>query len=401
MWIVIVIGALIVLTVIYDLCQRKHTILRNYPIVGHFRYWLERFGPELRQYIVTNNNEERPFSRDQRRWVYASAKQENNYFGFGTDKDLELSPNHLVIKHAAFPISSLRPEDPAYDPLHMIDVAKILGGYRDRKHKFRPKSVISVSAMSFGSLSATAVESLNRGCQATGCLHNTGEGGISPYHLKGGNLIWQLGTGYFGARNADGTFSQQHFLDAIEQARGKVKAIEIKLSQGAKPGLGGMLPAAKVSPEIAKIRDIPVGKDCASPASHSAFANVDEMLDFVEQLADVSGLPVGIKSAVGETEFWDDLINQVQNTDRCVDFITIDGSEGGTGAAPLAFSDHVALPFKQAFASVFKKFELAGIAHNIVFGGSGKLGFPEISLLAIALGCDMINVAREPMLAIG
>ena len=401
MWIVIVIGALIAITAIYDLCQRKHTILRNYPVVGHLRYWLERFGPELRQYIVTNNNEERPFSRDQRRWVYASAKQENNYFGFGTDKDLELSPNHLVIKHAAFPISSPRPEDPAYDSLQMINVAKILGGYRNRKYQFRPKSIISVSAMSFGSLSATAVESLNRGCKATGCLHNTGEGGISPYHLNGGNLIWQLGTGYFGARNADGTFSQRHFLDAIEQARGKVKAIEIKLSQGAKPGLGGMLPAAKVSPEIAKIRGIPVGKDCASPASHSAFANVDEMLDFVEQLADISGLPIGIKSAVGETEFWDDLISYAQNTDRCVDFITIDGSEGGTGAAPLAFSDHVALPFKQAFASVFKKFELAGIAHNIVFAGSGKLGFPETSLLALALGCDMISIAREPMMAIG
>lgn len=175
----------------------------------------------------------------------------------------------------------------------------------------------------------------------------------------------QLGTGYFGASNANGTFSQQHFLDVIGQAKGKVKAIEIKLSQGAKRGLGGMLPAAKVSAEIAKIRGIPVGKDCVSPSSHSAFANVDAMLDFVEHLADLSGLPIGIKSAVGESEFWDDLITQVQDTERCVDFITIDGSEGGTGAAPLAFSDHVALPFKQAFTAVFKKFELAGIAHNI------------------------------------
>jgi len=400
-WLLLILAILLIMVAVHDVIQRRHTILRNYPIVGHFRYWLEKVGPELRQYIVTNNNEERPFSRDQRRWVYASAKLENNYFGFGTDKDLELSPNHLVIKHAAFPISSPRPDDPAYDPHHMIDVAKILGGYRQRKHQFRPKSIIGVSAMSFGSLSATAIEALNRGCQASGCLHNTGEGGISSHHLKGGNLIWQLGTAYFGSRDEQGHFCERRFLDAIARADGKVKAIEIKLSQGAKPGLGGMLPGAKVSPEIAAIRGIPAGQDCASPPSHSAFSNVDEMLDFVERLADISGLPIGIKSAVGETAFWDDLISMTRHTSRSVDFITIDGSEGGTGAAPLAFSDHVSLPFKQAFALVFKKFERAGLAHNIVFAGAGKLGFPETSLLALALGCDMINIAREPMLAIG
>tara|TARA_B100000945_G_scaffold319365_2_gene326404 strand:- start:1642 stop:3213 length:1572 start_codon:yes stop_codon:yes gene_type:complete len=400
-WMLTLVVAILVLIAIRDVTQKKHSILRNFPLIGHLRYLLETIGPELRQYIVTSNNEERPFSRDQRRWVYASAKLQNNYFGFGTDKDVELSPNHLVIKHSAFPISTLRKNELGYDPLHSIPAAKVLGRHRDRKHKFRPESIVNISAMSYGSLSSAAVESINRGCEQSQCLHNTGEGGISPFHMHGGKLIWQLGTGYFGARAADGGFSEEKFRQTLEKAAGKVKAIEIKFSQGAKPGLGGMLPGAKVTPEIAKIRGIPVGKDCASPAFHSAFSNVDEMLDFIEGLAEISGLPVGIKSAVGEISFWDELISQMISGTRGVDYIAIDGSEGGTGAAPLAFSDHVALPFKLGFTRVYRRFEEAGLADAIFFMGSGKLGFPESGLLALSLGCDALSIAREPMLAIG
>lgn len=396
-WWLVPVGLL--LTVLaYDLLQTKHAILRNFPIVGHFRYLLERIGPELRQYIVTNNDEERPFSRDQRRWVYASAKKQNNYFGFGTDSDLESSSNYLIIKHSV--LGTPEPEGPGTtDALHPVPCAKVLGGPRGRPHAFRPASIVNVSAMSFGSLSAAAVVAINRGCRIAGALHNTGEGGIAPYHQQGGELIWQIGTGYFGCRLPDGGFDRVRFLEQV--VANPVRAVEIKLSQGAKPGMGGLLPGAKVTKEIAAIRGLPVGKDVHSPATHSAFSSADEMLDFVEDLADATGLPVGIKSAVGEHLFWEDLANLMSAGDRGVDFITIDGGEGGTGAAPLAFSDHVSLPFKVGFSRVYRIFAEAGIQDRVVFIGSGRLGFPETALLAFSLGCDLVNVAREAMMAIG
>jgi len=382
-----------------DIQQRKHAIVHNFPIIGHFRYWLEAIGPELRQYIVTDNNEERPFSRDQRSWIYASSKKENNYFGFGTDNDLELSPNHLIVKHATFPLSSPAPGDPGFDPLYLVPCAKVLGRHRRRAKAFRPESIVNISGMSYGSLSARAVEAMNRGCKLAHCLHNTGEGGVSRHHQHGGNLTWQIGTGYFGCRTPEGRFDEQRFLDSV--AASPIRAIEIKLSQGAKPGLGGLLPAAKITPEIAQIRGIPLGRDCVSPAAHSAFHDADSLLDFVERLADLSGLPVGIKSAVGEMEFWKALAYQMATTERGVDFITIDGGEGGTGAAPLVFTDYVSLPFKIGFSKVYRAFVHNHLTDKIVFIGSGKLGFPETALLAMALGCDMINVGREAMLAVG
>ncbi len=397
-WSGIGLGALLVVVAIHDVVQKRHAILRNFPIVGHFRYWLEAVGPELRQYIVTGNDEERPFSRDQRRWVYASAKKENNYFAFGTDNDPE-RPGYILVRHSAFPLHQPHAGEPGYDPDYPLPALRILGGYRRRKHAFRPSSVINTSAMSYGSLSPAAVEAINRGVAIAGALQNTGEGGISDYHRKGGEIIWQIGTGYFGCRDAAGAFSMERALEAVASA--KVKAIELKLSQGAKPGLGGVLPAAKITPEIARIRGIPMDRDCISPASHSAFTDVSSMLDFIEKLADATGLPVGIKSAVGDLGFWRDLAAQMEKTKRGPDFITIDGGEGGTGAAPLVFTDHVALPWKLGFTEVYRVFAEQGVQHQTVFIGSGKLGFPEASLLALALGCDMINVAREAMLAIG
>ncbi|QDV45709.1 Ferredoxin-dependent glutamate synthase 1 [Stieleria neptunia] len=398
-WTTIIIAVIVLAWVAYDVLQKKHAILHNFPIIGHFRYWLEAIGPELRQYIVTNNDEERPFSRDQRRWVYASSKKDNNYFGFGTDNELESSPNYLIIRHSAFPLSDPLPGEDDFDPNHSAACKKVMGATQGRAKAFRPDSIVNISAMSFGSLSAPAIEALNRGAALAGCLHNTGEGGVSPYHGKGGELIWQIGTGYFGCRTADGRFDIAQFRDVVQSH--PIRAIEIKLSQGAKPGRGGLLPAAKISPEISRIRGVPMGKDCASPASHREFSGVDSMLDFVERLAQESGLPVGIKSAVGQMDFWYDLAGQIHETGRSVDFVTIDGGEGGTGAAPLVFSDHVAMPFKLGMSSVYRIFRDAELHENIVFIGSGKLGFPHSALLAFGLGCDMINVGREAMLSIG
>jgi glutamate synthase domain-containing protein 2 len=399
-WIILAAVAVVVATAIYDLTQRQHAILRTFPIIGHFRYWLEAAGPELRQYIVTDNDEERPFSRDQRRWIYASAKRENNYFGFGSDNEMELQPSYLIIKHNTFPLEVPHPGDAEFDPQFRIPCAKVMGGTRARARAFRPASIVNVSGMSFGSLSGPAVEALNRGTRIAGCVQSTGEGGVSAHHLQGGDLIWQVGTGYFGCRESDGRFSMARLKDTIARAP-QIRAIEVKLSQGAKPGVGGLLPRAKITAEIAGIRGIPMDRDCVSPGGHSAFRNADEMLDFVESIASETGLPIGIKSAVGDSAFWDDLARLMASDTRGVDFITIDGGEGGTGAGPLVFTDHVALPFKIGFSRVQKIFAEHDLHQRILFIGSGKLGFPEAAVFAFALGCDAINVGREAMMAIG
>ncbi len=382
----------------HDVTQRRHAILRTYPLLGHLRFQLERFGPELRQYIVTSNDEERPFSRDQRRWIYASSKLENSYFGFGTDNDVENALGYPVIKHRTFrgPGAPTAPHAGEEVPLPS---AKVLGGPRGRRLAFRPGSVVNISAMSFGSLSRTAVEALNRGAALAGCLHNTGEGAISPYHRHGGELIFQIGTAYFGCRDAQGRFDLDRLKETIASA--PVRALEIKLSQGAKPGLGGMLPGAKVSEEIARIRGIEPGVDCASPSRHTAFDDVDSMLDFVELLAEETGLPVGVKAAVGHLDFWDELVAQMADRRRGVDFVTIDGGEGGTGAAPMIFADAVAYPFRVAFSEVYRRFAQAGLTDDVTFIGAGKLGLTENAAVAFALGVDMVNVGREAMLAIG
>jgi glutamate synthase domain-containing protein 2 len=381
-----------------DLLQRQHSLLRNFPVIGHGRYLIEAIGPELRQYVVAGNNEERPFTRDQRRWVYASAKGENNYFGFGTDNDLEYTAGYPVIKHRTFG-RAVPPSSPGAG--HEVDLpcAKVMGAARGRAKAFRPASVVNVSAMSFGSLSSNAVEALNKGAALAGCLHNTGEGGLSPYHRRGGELVFQIGTAYFGCRDERGRFDLQRLKDLVAGA--PVRAIEVKLSQGAKPGLGGLLPGAKVTREIAEIRGVPEGKDVVSPSRHAEFSDVDSMLDWIELLAAETGLPVGIKSAVGDMVFWEELTSQMEQTGRAPDFITVDGGEGGTGAAPLIFTDTVSLPFQLGFSRVYRVFAERGLQDQVVFIGSGKLGLPDNAVVAFALGCDMVNVAREPMLAIG
>ena len=386
--------------VTYDLLQKKHAILHNFPILGHLRYLLESVGPELRQYIVTSNDEERPFSRDQRRWVYASSKKQNNYFGFGTDNEMEKAPNYVIVAPSAFPLSAPTKDDPDYDPLYSVPCWKVLGAARKRRDAFRPKSIVNVSGMSFGSLSGSAIEALNRGAKIAQCLHNTGEGGVSDHHRHGGDVLWQIGTGYFGCRADDGGFSMEHLRETV-QATPTLKAIEIKLSQGAKPGLGGILPAAKITPEISRVRGIPIGQDCLSPPRHREFSDVDSMLDFVESIAEETGKPVGIKSAVGDLGFWEELARAMESGSRGVDYIASDGGEGGTGAGPLVFTDHVALPFRLAMSRVYRIFAERGLNDRVLFVGSAKLGFPHAALLALAIGADMVHVAREAMLAIG
>lgn len=377
--------------------NKKHTIKHNFPVVGHLRYLLEKIGPELRQYIVASNREELPFNRSQRSWIYASAKKENNYSGFGTDQDIHAA-GHVFIKPAVFPFHIDKNHINYSDP-YFLPCAKVMGLGKRRK-PFRPYSVVNISAMSYGSLSAAAVESLNKGAKLAGCYHNTGEGGLSPYHSFGSDVIFHFGTGYFGVRDEDGNFSLEK-IKKLTEDKPFVKAIEIKLSQGAKPGKGGVLPAAKISKEIAEIRHIPMGKDVLSPVSHSAFKNVTEMVDFIESIGEATGLPVGIKSAVGKMENWEELAEIMARTGKGPDFITIDGGEGGTGAAPPAFADNVSLPLVHAFSNVYKLFAKHGLTNKVVFIASGKLGFPASALTAFALGADLVNVAREAMMSIG
>lgn len=393
-WILII----LFIIAVRDVFQRKHTISHNYPVVGHIRYILESIGPELRQYLVANNREELPFNRIERGWVYASSKGENNYEGFGTDRDI-YSHQHLFVNNAMFPykVDDFHPnkEDYAFLPC-----AKVMGEFNNRKRPYRPKSVINVSAMSYGSLSAKAVESLNKGVKIAGAYHNTGEGGLSPYHKNGGDIVFHFGTGYFGVRTEDGNFSMEKMKQLVAE-NPYIRAIEIKLSQGAKPGKGGVLPGEKISQEIADIRGVEVGKTVLSPPNHKAFNTIPEMVDFIEAIAKETGLPVGIKAAIGKLDQWEELAILMKQTGKGPDFITVDGGEGGTGAAPPSFADHVSLPWVYAFGDLYRLFKSYELTERIVFIGSGKLGFPAKAAMAFAMGADCINVAREAMMSIG
>jgi len=394
---VVAIGFFILL--IYDLNQRHKSILRNFPVLGHLRYLLIEIGPELRQYIVAGNREEAPFNRSEREWIDHSADKKNNYFGFGTDDQI-YGIGYPVIKHAVFPYGEESYTGGSGDTNVQIPCAKVIGAAHGRRRPYRPSSIINISAMSYGSLGRNAVSALNKGALRANCYHNTGEGGCSPHHRSGADLSLQIGTGYFGCRTLDGEFDLDR-LERLTRDVEEIRLIEIKLSQGAKPGKGGVLPAAKVTPEIAASRGVEVGKDCISPNSHSAFKDVDGLIDFIEQIADRTGLPVGIKSAIGQLDFFEELAEKMKATGRGPDYMVIDGGEGGTGAAPLTFADHVSLPYKLGFTRVFKIFAEAGLADDIVWVGSGKLGFPDRAIVAMALGADLISVAREAMLAIG
>lgn len=378
--------------------QKSHTISHNYPVVGHLRYWLESIGPEIRQYFVANNREELPFNRIERSWIYASAKKENNYEAFGTDRDI-YAHQHFFVKNEmmAYKTTEGHPNTLNKD---FVPCAKIMGVHNGRRKPYRPASVINVSAMSFGSLSAAAVEAMNKGVAKSGAYHNTGEGGLSPYHKQGGDIVFHFGTGYFGVRSPDGNLSIEKLV-TLTQENPCIKAIEIKLSQGAKPGKGGVLPGSKITKEIAKIRGVEVGKDVLSPTTHKAFSTVEELMELIEIIAEKTGLPVGVKGAIGKLDQWQQMADIMLKSGKGPDFITVDGGEGGTGAAPPSFADHVSLPWVYGFSSLYKVFQERNLTERIVFVGSGKLGFPAKAAMAFAMGVDCINVAREAMMSIG
>lgn len=397
-WLLIV-GVIVALVAIRDVFfNRHHTISHNFPVAGHIRYMLENIGPELRQYIVANNREELPFNRSQRSWIYASAKKENNYQGFGTDQD-QSAPNFVLIKPEMMPYA-VKKGHPNFDDPYFIPSAKIIGLSHNRKRPYRPRSIINISAMSYGSLSKAAITALNKGSMMAGNYHNTGEGGLSPYHSHGADVCFQFGTGYFGVRDSEGNFDLNKLIELIEK-NPFVKLIELKLSQGAKPGKGGVLPASKITAEIAGIRNVEMGKDVISPSFHKAFGNVREMVDFIERIATETGVPVGIKSAIGKMDMWHELFTIMRDEQCGPDFIAVDGGEGGTGAAPPSFANHVSLPFIYGFAEVYKLVQEYGLAKDITMIASGKLGFPARAAMAFAMGADVVHVAREAMLSIG
>lgn len=372
---------------VYDIVQKRHAILHNYPLSGHIRYLLENFRPELRQYLIEDDQVTVPFSRQQRSLAYQRAKNISDTNAFGTLENMYQSGKEWFLQSAIG------------HPLKETNFRITVGGESCRQPY--SLSVFNISAMSFGSLSAAAIEALNKGAKMGGFAHDTGEGAISPYHkIHGGDLIWELGTGYFGCCNHDGTFSAEKF--AARSQLEQVKMIEIKVSQGAKPGKGGVLPKEKVTPEIAETRDIPMGVDCISPASHSAFSTPREMVYFWQQLRDLSGgKPVGFKLCVGQPWQFMAIVKAMKEENNYPDFIVVDGAEGGTGAAPVEFMDNVGMPLLDGFLLVHNTLVGAGIRDKIKIGVSGKLISAFDIARMLALGADWCNSARGFMFAVG
>jgi len=370
-----------------DLRQTKSSVLRNYPVIGHLRFMLEMVRPELRQYFLESDNEATPFSRSQRSLAYARAKAETDKRPFGTQLDVH-ADGHEWINHSISPTQL---------PSH--DFRLTIGG-PDCSQPYSA-SVFNISAMSFGALSAPAIEALNAGARRGNFAHDTGEGSISRWHqVHGGDLIWEIGSGYFGCRDAQGRFDPVRFAEQATDPQ--VRMIEIKLSQGAKPGHGGVLPGPKVTPEIAAARGVPVGQDCVSPAAHSAFSTPLELMAFVARLRELSGgKPVGIKLCIGHVWEWFAMVKAMQASGITPDFIVVDGAEGGTGAAPLEFTDHVGAPLQEGLRLVHNTLVGANLRDRIRIGCAGKVISAFDIARAMALGADWCNSARGFMFALG
>lgn len=370
-----------------DMTQTRHAVLRNYPIAGHFRYLFEAVRPELRQYFFESNQDGRPFSRERRSMVYDRAKDIEGVLAFGTERDV-YDRSHGWVNHSVCP-----------QPHHPDDLRVLIGG-PDCKQPYSA-SLFNISAMSFGSLSANAILALNKGAKAGNFYHDTGEGSVSRYHRQGGgDLVWELGSGYFGCRTDNGTFDAEKFKK--QAADPQIKMIEIKMSQGAKPGHGGVLPGSKVTEEIAEARGIPLGKECISPACHSAFSTPLELLDFIRQLRDLSGgKPVGFKLCIGHRWEFMAIVKAMLETGIKPDFIVVDGAEGGTGAAPVEFANHLGTPLRQGLLFVHNCLIGAGLREDIKIGASGKLISAFDIAGTMALGADWVNSARGFMFAVG
>ena len=372
---------------IYDVRQTQRSILRNYPILGHMRFLLEYIRPEIRQYFIESESEAAPFSRSQRSLVYARAKGESDKRPFGTQMDVHVV-GYEWLTHSMQP-----------SRLSVDDFRVTVGGPSCAQPY--AMSLFNVSAMSFGALSANAILALNQGAKMGGFAHDTGEGSISRHHrVHGGDLIWEIGSGYFGCRQADGTFSEDAFkVNALDP---QVKMIEVKLSQGAKPGHGGVLLGPKVTPEIAEARGVPVGVDCVSPAAHSSFDSPEGLLRFVQRLRELSGgKPTGFKLCIGHPWEWFAIAKAMQSTGLTPDFIVVDGSEGGTGAAPLEFSDHMGMPMIEGLRLVHNTLVGLNLRAGIKLGASGKIVSAFDIARAMAMGADWCNSARGFMFALG
>jgi glutamate synthase domain-containing protein 2 len=388
-WLAVPSGALTLVGII-DLRQTRQSLRRNYPILAHFRYFLESIRPEIRQYFLEDDTDARPFSRNQRSIVYQRAKVETDKRPFGTQLDL-YQAGYEWMNH------SIRPAELA-DHNFRVEI----GNHPDcpRAQPYQA-SVFNISAMSFGALSANAILALNAGARLGGFMHDTGEGSISRYHREnGGDLVWEIGSGYFGCRDDNGGFSEERFV--ANAAGAQVKMIEVKLSQGAKPGQGGILPGAKVTIEIAAARGVLPGVDCLSPASHSAFSTPIGLLNFIERLRTLSGgKPTGFKLAIGHPWEFFGIVKAMLATGITPDFIVVDGGEGGTGAAPVEFSDHVGTPLQEALVLVHNTLVGAGLRDRVKIGASGKIVSAFDIARTIALGADWCNSARGFMFALG
>lgn len=377
---------IILFFVLTDIAQSKHSVRRNYPLLGRFRYLFESVRPEFRQYFFEGELDGKPFNRRQRSIVYQRAKNEKQTISFGMQDD----PNRIGYEWAAH---SIYPKSPDVEQFRVT-----IGNVQCRQPY--NGSIYNISAMSYGALSKTAITSLNKGAKKGNFAHNTGEGGISDYHLQGGDLIWQIGTGYFGCRNEDGTFSDELFAERANY--NQVKMIELKLSQGAKPGHGGLLPKEKNTAEIAKIRSIKPHTTVHSPSGHTAFSNAVELMYFINKLRTLSnGKPVGFKICIGRKEEFTNILEAIIETGILPDFITIDGAEGGTGAAPLEFIDHIGMALADALAFVSASLKEYGIRDQIKLMASGKIISAFDIAKAMALGADACYSARGMMFALG
>jgi len=387
-WLLLVIPVLALVALgVWDVAQRRHSVLRVYPVLGHTRFLLEKIRPEVQQYFIERNTDGTPFDRETRDLVYERAKGKEGDEPFGTERDVnatgyEFVTHSMRARHADGPIPSVR-----------------LGGPRCTQPY--DIALLNVSAMSFGALSANAIEALNAGAALGGFAHDTGEGSISPYHLKhGGDLIWEIGSGYFGCRTPDGAFDPVSFAE--KAALPSVKAISLKISQGAKPGLGGVLPGAKVTEEIALTRGVTIGETVVSPPTHTAFSTPDGLVEFVDRLRDLSGgKPVGFKLCVGARFEFLAICKAMVEADVTVDFIIVDGSEGGTGAAPVEFEDHVGTPLTEGLMFVHNALVGTGLREHVRVGASGKVASGIDIVKRVCQGADFTLAARAMMFAVG
>ncbi|MBP9891438.1 MAG: FMN-binding glutamate synthase family protein [Planctomycetes bacterium] len=389
-WVLIGIGAWLLFTLIVDVTQRKHSIIRNFPLLGRFRFFLEKFGAPLRQYLFQSDLDERPFNRMQRSWVYRVAKGQNSTIGFGTQLDQD-KPGLIKFHPSPFPTLDLHRKD---------EMEPVIIGH-NRKRPFSVKYCANISGMSYGALSKNAVLALSHGAKLAGGYMSTGEGSLSPYHLEGGaDICYQLGPAYFGCRTPEGRFDRVKFVELMKHEQ--VKMIEIKLSQGAKPGKGGVLPKEKITREIADIRRIPMGEDCHSPNCHPEFNDLPTLMKFVNEVRDLAdGRPVGIKLCLGGEEFIRDVARYLQDNDDGPDFIQIDGGEGGTGAAPMSFADHIGISLQEALVITDNILREHTVRDKIVVIGSGRLVTGAECAIALGLGADLCMVARGYMFALG